>query len=71
MTQNSLNDFFSLLSNKVLAVPLQNTSVKCHKTGYSNQESEVRTALKCSGTLKSNQWWECWQLVRKDVSTAH
>lgn len=56
MTQNSLNDFFPLPSNKVVAVPQQNTSVKCHKTGYPRQESEVRTAFNCSGTLESNQW---------------
>ena len=43
----SQNDFLLFLQKKFLAVPLQNTSVKCHKTGYSSQESEVRTDLSC------------------------
>lgn len=46
-------------------------SVKYHKkTGESSQESKVKTALNCSGTLKSNQQWECWQHFRKGISGA-
>lgn len=70
VTHNSLNDFFLSLQQNLSNTTLNN-GAKHHNIGYSSQESEVRTALNCSGTLKSSQWWRCWQLLRKDVSIAH
>lgn len=62
---------YFLPSNKILAVPLQNTSVKSPNISDFSQDAKGRTAVNCSDTLKSNQWQRSWQLFRKGISVAH
>lgn len=71
VTWNSLKWLSFSPSNKTLAIPSQNSVRHLNIVKLFSQEFKVRGVLKCSTTLKSNQWWRCWQLFRGEVPVAY